>query len=57
VSTDDFLDDDSNGVIVTPSSMAIEVRRKAVAQQDEEAMQRMLAKPGIMETMKALGRA
>jgi len=57
VNADDFLDDDSNGVIVTPSSMAMEVRRKAVAQQDEEAMQKMLAKSGLMDTMKALGGA
>jgi regulator of RNase E activity RraA len=57
VNADDFLDDDSHGVIVTPSSMAMAIRRKAVAQQDEEAMQRMLAKSGLMDTMKALGRA
>jgi regulator of RNase E activity RraA len=57
VNAGDFLDDDSNGVIATPSSMAMKVRRKAVAQQDEEAMQRMLAKSGLMDTMKAPGRA
>jgi 4-hydroxy-4-methyl-2-oxoglutarate aldolase len=55
----DFVYGDCNGVVVIPAGMELEVLREAVTVEarDQEAAKRILAGAGLLETMKALGRA
>jgi 4-hydroxy-4-methyl-2-oxoglutarate aldolase len=55
----DFVYGDSNGVVVIPAGMELDVLREAVTVEarDQEATKRILAGTGLLETMKSLGRA
>lgn len=55
----DFVLGDANGVVVLPAGMEVEILEAAaeVEAGDKEAMQRIRAGAGLLETMKALGRA
>lgn len=59
VNAGDFVYGDSNGVVVIPAGMELEVLRDAVTVEtrDQEAAKRILAGAGLLETMKSLGRA
>ncbi len=54
----DFVFGDSNGVVVIPAGMEVEILEEAVKVEkgDQEAMKRIRAGAGLIETMKALGR-
>ncbi len=55
----DLVYGDCNGVVVIPAGMELEVLREAVTVEanDQEAAKRILAGAGLLETLKALGRA
>lgn len=55
----DFVYGDSNGVVVIPAGLELELLREAVVVEarDQEAAKRILAGAGLLDTMKSLGRA
>ncbi len=55
----DFVYGDSNGVVVIPAGLEVDVLGEAVAveSRDQEAAKRILAGAGFLETMNSLGRA
>jgi 4-hydroxy-4-methyl-2-oxoglutarate aldolase len=55
----DFVYGDSNGVVIIPAGLEIEILKLAVDAEasDQEAMKRILAGAGLQETMRSLGRA
>jgi 3-hexulose-6-phosphate synthase/6-phospho-3-hexuloisomerase len=55
----DFVFGDSNGVVVIPAGMELEILKEAVKVEngDQEARKLLRTGKGLMETMRALGRA